>query len=116
MGSITYDRTCIEFDDRLLAHLHVVIMQKFRRGESFPMSWLDSIAIGDGRSSIWMAPTVPVYFKFAGSRMASISRDWITALTLSAGSSTGLIVSNEDGTAARAGMRYDVGDRNASRR
>lgn len=38
MGSIAYAGAVIEFEDRLLTHLHVVITQKFRRGESFPMS------------------------------------------------------------------------------
>jgi len=91
------------FDDRLLAHLQIVIVQKFRRQESFLMSWLDPMSLGDGRSAMWLTPNVPVHFKFFGSRVPAISREWLNTLTESAGSSTGLIVTAEDGSFARAG-------------
>lgn len=54
MGTLFYgtDRTAIRVDDRILAHLRVVITAKMRRGEGFLLSWSDSLAIGDGRSSV----------------------------------------------------------------
>lgn len=102
MGTMTYGGRTIRFDDRVLAHLHIVIMQQLRRNESFAMSWLDDPATGDGRSSIWIHPACELYFKFAGSRPPALSEDWLLALTTSARSSRGLIVTNEDGTPSRS--------------
>ena len=74
MGVLRYDEWDIEFDDRLLTHLQVVIVQKFRKGEAFAMSWSRSVAIGSGRSAIWMTPAVPVAFEFSGARVPLIDR------------------------------------------
>ena len=92
----------VEFEDRLLTHLQIVIVQRFRRNEPLLVSWLDALEVGDGRSSLWMTPTLPVYFKFAGSRVPTINTDWLHALTESASSSTGLILTTEEGKLARA--------------
>lgn len=109
MGTLTYDSTNIEFDDRLLAHLQIVIVNKLRRGESFVMSWRDSVDVGDGRSAIWLDPSIPLYFKFDGSRVPSIDRDWLGRLGASADGTRGLIVVNEEGESQRAGMLYGEG-------
>jgi hypothetical protein len=103
MGALIYDGTEVEFDDRLLAHLHVVIVQKLRRGESFCFSWRDPHGVGGGRSSLWLHPSIPLYFKFYGSKQPSINREWIQALTLSSNSSQGLVVTPE-GEPAFAGQ------------
>lgn len=103
MGSLIYDGSAIEFDDRLLAHLQIVVVSKLRRREGFALSWRDAAAVGDGRSMIWLDPSIPLYFRFDGSRVPSINRDWIERLTESASSSTGLVVMDEDGGVARAG-------------
>ena len=102
MGTMTHGNVTVEFEDRMLSHLQIVIVQRFRRGEPMVMSWLDSLAVGDGRSSIWMTPTLPVYFKFAGSRVPEIDRDWLAQLSDSAASSTGLIVTSPTGELVRA--------------
>ncbi|MEF2975639.1 hypothetical protein V3W46_00275 [Subtercola sp. YIM 133946] len=54
MGKLVYgdSGTEIEFDDRVLTHLQIVIGAKLRRRESFFFSWKDDPAVGDGRSSI----------------------------------------------------------------
>lgn len=95
MGSLQYDGVIIQFEDRLLAHLQIVIVQKLRRGESFLMSWKDSNEVGDGRSAIWLHPVQPLYFKFFGSRAATINPQWLESLTDSANSSRGLVVTEE---------------------
>jgi len=97
MGTLTYDSTVIEFEDRLLAHLQIVIVNKLRRRESFAMSWRDATEVGDGRSAIWLDPSIPIYFKFDGSRVPSINRDWIDRLSESASGPQGLVVMGEDG-------------------
>src|SRR4051812_808557 len=102
MGTLQYDGVLVEFDDRLLAHLQIVIVQKIRRGESFLMSWRDSSDTGDGHSAIWIHPTQNLYFKFVGSRNPTINQDWLDQLMLSANSARGLLVMREgsraDGT------------------
>jgi hypothetical protein len=100
MGNISYDGTVVEFEDRLLAHLQIVIVQKFRAGEAFLMSWLDPISIGDGRSALWLTP---------GSRAPTIDRQWLDLLTRSASSGPGLIVMDEHGDLARAINQHELG-------
>lgn len=97
MGTLTYDSIVIEFEDRLLAHLQIVIVNKLRRRESFAMSWRDAPEAGDGRSAIWLDPSIPIYFKFDGSRVPAINREWVERLADSAASSHGLVVMGEDG-------------------
>lgn len=102
MGSLVYDSTMVQFDDRVLTHLQIVIVQKFSKGESFLMSWKDSVAVGDGRGSFWLTPAAPLYFKFLGSKVPAVNRDWLLALGQSADSSTGLIVTSETGDLVEA--------------
>lgn len=93
VGKLTYDSTLgVDFDDRVLAHLQLVIGAKLRRAESFYFSWRDDPAIGDGRSTLWMHPTIPLYFKYAGGRQPSINRAWIDALMSTANSPGGLVL------------------------
>jgi hypothetical protein len=107
MGTLQYDGVLVEFDDRLLAHLQIVIVQKIRRGESFLMSWRDSADTGDGHSAIWIHPTQNLYFKFVGSRNPTINQDWLDQLMLSANSPRGLLVMRE-GSRAESSTDADV--------
>jgi len=102
MGTMAHGNIAVDFEDRLLSHLQIVIVQRFRRNESLVVSWMDALSVGDGRSSIWMTPTLPVYFKFAGSKVPAIDPAWLHRLSASAESSTGLIVTTSDGKLARA--------------
>jgi len=91
VGTLSYDVVLsADFDDRILAHLQVVIGAKLRRGESFFFSWKEDNRIGDGRTSIWLQPTIPLSFKYVGSRTPSINRLWIEALMTAANSANGL--------------------------
>jgi hypothetical protein len=114
MGSLVYESMAFEFDDRLLAHLQIVIVNKLRRGESFVMSWRVSADAGSGRAAIWMHPSLPLYFEFGGSRVPSINREWLGRLANSADSSLGLIVVGEDGTAPEAGKAVPLGHNRSS--
>jgi hypothetical protein len=102
MGKLTYGTTDIDIEDRLLAHLQIVIVNRLRRGEPLLMSWIDSPSIGNGHSAVWLNPNITLYFKFAGSRPPQIDREWLRVLSASAESPTGLILRNADGTLARA--------------
>jgi hypothetical protein len=91
MGRLTYDSTlAVDFEDRTLAHLQLVIGAKLRRSEAFFFAWKDDAAAGDGRSTIWIHPTIPLAFKFYGGRAPAINRAWVEVLMLSANSAQGL--------------------------
>ncbi|MDJ0338409.1 ATP-dependent DNA ligase [Cryobacterium sp. PH31-O1] len=93
MGKFTYDSSvAVDFDDRVLAHIQIVIGAKLRRGESFYFSWRDDPLAGGGRSTVWVHPGISLSFKFFGSKTPILNRDWVDALSLSANSATGLQV------------------------
>ena len=102
MGTLSYAGVVVEFDDRVLTHLQIVILQKFRRGESFPMSWIDDVQIGAGRGTIWLTPAVPIYFRFEGSRVPAVDQAWIDVLAASAGGPRGLVVTDAAGVPIKA--------------
>ena len=104
MGRFIYDSAgnSVDIDDRTLAHLRIVIMNKLRRSESF----MFDVEIGDGsgRRSFWMHSSVPLQFHFFGSRQPRINREWVEALMQSASSPHGLsIVPEPPEDAAPAG-------------
>jgi hypothetical protein len=92
MGYIVYDGDVLEFkvEDRLLAHLQIVIVNKFRKGESFTFSWKEPNETGDGRSTVWLSPNIGLRFKFAGGRTVEINPTWLAALYATAASGRGL--------------------------
>jgi hypothetical protein len=92
----------IEFDDRVLAHLQIVISTKLRRRECFFFSWKDDAAAGNGRTSVWLASSIPLLFKFSTATRHIINREWIDQLTVSANSAQGLYLSDEVGLATPA--------------
>lgn len=93
MGRFTYDSSVrVDFDDRTLAHLQVVIGAKMRRGESFHFEWKDDPSTGDGRTMVWVHPHATVVYKFYGSRMPAVNRAWVDALMMLANSPGGLHV------------------------
>lgn len=82
MGKFIYGTPAIavDFDDRVLAHLKVVMLAKVRRGESFMLNWDYEAAAGSGHSSIWIHPSIPLQFDFLGSREPQLNRTWIEEL------------------------------------
>ena len=91
MGKFTYNsQTSATFDDRLLAHLQVVIGAKLRRSEGFFFTWREDASLGSGRTAVWVHPGASLTFKFSGSREPRINRAWIDALAATANSPRGL--------------------------
>lgn len=91
MGTLTYDsKFTATIDDRILAHLQIVVWAKLRRGESFAFTWEESSRNGYGRSSIWLSSNISVVFEYFGGKPATINRAWVAALTKSANSPGGL--------------------------
>lgn len=94
MGKLIYGAPTwsIDFDDRELAHLRIVIMTKLRRGESFSLSWESDSTSGMGRNSIWLHQAIPLQFVFFGGREPALNRAWVEALMAKANSGSGLEV------------------------
>lgn len=103
MGYLIYGGTQeYEFDDRTLAHLKVAITMKLRSQESFLMSWTNSPQSGSGRVSIWMSPSIPLAFRFSGSRPPQLNREWLSVLSELAHTPRGLLVVPEDAARRQA--------------
>lgn len=90
MGRFIYGRTeqHVEIEDRTLAHLRIVFMNKLRRSESF--SFEVPTRHGTGHQALWIHPTLPFQLVFTGSRTHAISMPWVNALMESANSPEGL--------------------------
>jgi hypothetical protein len=103
MGKLIYGTNGAEyeFDDRLLAHLRIVIVTKFRRRESFTLTWELGTERGGGRISLWLDPSIPLQFHFFGSKEPSLNRAWVDALASISASSVGLIPLPEPGAPTR---------------
>ncbi len=102
MGALTYDGQATKFDDRVLAHLQIVMVQRLRQNRSFLMSWANALEVGDGRTSIWVHAGSNIRFTFDGSRPPAIDEHWLEVLSHSADSSRGLIVMSADGVPIRS--------------
>jgi hypothetical protein len=104
MGKLLYGDSDIEieFDDRALTHLQITIGAKLRRGESFFFSWKDDPQIGDGRSSVWLDRSIPLYFKYFGGKAPTLNKEWLAVLTESSNSGQGLVFIPEPGARTSA--------------
>ncbi|GAB3602312.1 DUF7882 family protein [Microbacterium aureliae] len=88
MGKLVYgnDARSLDIDDRVLAHLRLVFMNKLRRLEPFMFHYPDP----PGIRTLWIHPAVPIVFHFYGSRTPRINRAWVNALMLEAAGPHGL--------------------------
>lgn len=95
MGRLICDGEQFTFDDRLLAHLQIVVSTKLRRGESFFLGWNLKTAAGSGRRAVWIDRGVPIQFVYHGARMPAINRQWVEDLAHAANSTGGLVLTDE---------------------
>lgn len=88
MGRLLYgsDGQSFDIDDRALAHLRVVFMNKLRRSEPFLFNHFEV----SGSRSLWVHPAVPIVFHFYGSRPPAMNRAWVEALMREANGPIGL--------------------------
>lgn len=80
-----------DIDDRILAHLRVVMMNKLRRGEGF---MLQLPTAGGGRSSIWVRPKMAPLIQLYGGRAPQLDRDLIKEMMSKASDYDGLTLSS----------------------
>jgi hypothetical protein len=97
MGSLFYGamRREIQYDDRALAHLQIVMTAKLRRSERFLLSWTMTPSKGSGRSSVWIHPETDLEFAYSGSRLPEINHVWLDAMTALSNGASGLRVIEE---------------------
>ncbi len=115
MGTLVYDGTAeFTFDDRVLAHLQIVVGLKLRRREGFLMTWTDrSSGEGDGViTTAWIDPSLSLLFRYSGSQIPAINKDWLMLLTESSNSSAGLRLDDE----LRAEIREELPEGTAAKR
>ncbi|QWT25256.1 hypothetical protein KPL76_03660 [Subtercola sp. PAMC28395] len=84
MGNLLYGSgsRLAEFDDRVLAHLKVVIVAKLRREEKFTFSWASPT--GDGRHTVWVHPAIELHFEFAENVRPQLNRAWVEQMMVTA--------------------------------
>lgn len=116
MGTIYYDGadSPIRLDDRILAHLKVVIATKLRRNESFTLSFQHGEDGDLGRTTIWLHPSIPLRFVFDEPEMPEIDPQLVHELANSVNISGGISLKREH--VLRAGdpeNRQDVGPASA---
>jgi hypothetical protein len=95
VGQLLYDAGSQSFDieDRALAHLRVVFMNKLRRGEPFLFHVPDPH--GMGTRSLWIHPAVSLVFSFYGSRSPALNREWLDQMMTEANGVNGLALAPE---------------------
>lgn len=106
MGFLQYGQLRIDFDDRILTHLEVVVLSKFRRHESFAMTWRETTGTGESCSTLWLSPSQPVYFHFEESRYPNLDRRWAERLAVSAAGPAGLVIVDENGSPIAGSTRH----------
>jgi hypothetical protein len=93
MGTLYYAdsaQVAIPVDDRELAHIKFVMVNKLRRGEPFTFSWDRPESEGGGRLSIWVSAQIPLVFEFESTEPSEMNREWLDLLSQSASTITGL--------------------------
>ena len=89
VGRIIYsdNKSSVDVEDRLLAHLQVAVTTKLRRGESFTITFPHTAA---GHLCWWIAPGVPVMFHMFGTHRPRLSRALLERLMTEASGPDGL--------------------------
>lgn len=93
MGRFIYNSTLnVTLGDDLLAHLQAVIGAKFRLQQAFYLSWGYPANTGESRTTIWLAPGIPVQFVYRNARIPTLDRDRINDLFAQANTPGGLML------------------------
>ena len=97
MGQLVYGQTTYRLDDRVLAHLQVIVGMKLRRGENFFVSWRNPRETGSGRQSLWIDNGQNLAFLYDGSSVPTVNREWAETMANSASTNFGLQLTDEHG-------------------
>ena len=94
MGKLFYGNAIepIHMPDLLLAHLQVLTATKLRRSESFTVTWKHPAGEPEGRSTIWLQPSIPLRFVLTSADKLPIDPALLRDLADQAASSAGVTV------------------------
>ncbi|WP_444541793.1 DUF7882 family protein [Agromyces bauzanensis] len=81
-------RMSLPLDDRVLAHVQVVVVSKLRRRESFAIT----VPVDGSEVVSWIGPATPLEFVYSGNRRPLLNRAWLEQLAESASSNRGLVI------------------------
>jgi hypothetical protein len=97
MGKLHYgdDGLVLDFDDRTLIHLEIVIRSKLRAKQPFCLNWTDWESIVEGPSMLWLCDEVPVTFTYDSDQPPAVNPEWIAAMYATASESGGLLLRRE---------------------
>lgn len=101
MGMLTYGTREIAVEDRVLAHISVIVTQKLRRREGF----LLTLHASDARmatEALWISCHSVISFAYSGNRVPSLNHDWLEQMMTESFSAQGLdLAAHAEPTAAR---------------
>lgn len=89
MGRLIYrDRASFDIDDRILAHLRIVVMNKLRRNEGFMLQ----LPVNEGvrQASLWIHASNALVMQFYGGREPAIDRNLVDQMMHDASGADGL--------------------------
>ena len=114
MGSLYYGNvdSPIVMPDRILARLAAVATTKLRRSESFVVSWKGTGEEGEGRTTLWFQPAIPLRFVYDQAAAVPLNPATLREMADQATSNGGLILDADldipEITAARPETRRPV--------
>lgn len=85
MGSLRYGSGAetVVVDDWTLRHLQVVVQAKLRAQQSFAFYW-HADGVDPANGAVWIAPGVPVAFRYDAPQLRPLNRGWLNRLLRSA--------------------------------
>ena len=94
MGSLIYPGVSpIEIDDRLLAHLRTVTVEKLKRREATLLTVSDGVK----QRSFWISSYIPIVFELSIQEKTPLDKDIIDNLRNQANSPRGLLLRENEG-------------------
>lgn len=66
------------------------MLAKLRRNEAFAFTMQFDVNQGSGSTTVWIAPTMPLEFRFRSPRQPPLNRVWLDALMQESYSTNGL--------------------------
>jgi hypothetical protein len=91
VGKLSYNGQPFTIEDRTLAHVRVVVMNKLRRGEGFMLQVPSEHAAG--KHSLWIGPAMPLSFQFYGGRSPGLDHGLVEEMMSEANGADGLDIS-----------------------
>jgi hypothetical protein len=92
MGSLLTPNGHFDIDDRVLAHVQIVILDKLRRGEPLLITVQHSSSELERSTGVWIGPSVPLVFIIADLNGLVRDRELLARLVQQSHSLDGIVV------------------------